>query len=177
MMAIIANSLVGLVVTMLLYGALHDLAARTVPNMVPVAIFFMGGALRAVEHNLPLGLLIAAISFVVLLPLWMFGIIGGGDVKLWTAMAMVIPPTLSGQIGFLVSVFILGGVLALIYLGLRRVVVAPVFVGVRHGSLARRVLRAEAWRISHRGPLPYAMAIAGGGLLTLATPMLGRIGG
>jgi prepilin peptidase CpaA len=33
--------------------------------------------------------------------------------------------------------------------------------------LVRRVLRAEAWRINRRGPLPYAFAIAGGAILTL----------
>ncbi len=177
MVTLLVDVLIGLVMAMLVYGALHDFAARTVPNAIPVVIFFVGGALRAIEHDLARGLLVAAVSFAILLPLWMARIIGGGDVKLWTAMAMVLPPALPDQIGFLVSVALLGGALAIAYLALHRVVVAPVFLGVRNGSLVRRALRAEAWRIARRGPLPYGVAIAGAGLLVLAPSILGRIGG
>ena len=54
----------------------------------------------------------------------------------------------------------IGGVLALIYLALSTVLRSPK-PGRRHG-LAARLLKAEAWRISHRAGLPYAAAIAGG---------------
>jgi prepilin peptidase CpaA len=34
-------------------------------------------------------------------------------------------------------------------------------------TLLRRVLVVEAWRMRRRGPLPYAVAIAGGAILLL----------
>ncbi|HQT89221.1 MAG TPA: prepilin peptidase [Acidiphilium sp.] len=165
-----------IVIGLLVYAALHDFAARTVPNMVSVIILFLGAGIRAIEHNMLVGFAIALASFVCLLPLWLLGVVGGGDVKLWTAMALVLPPTVPDQIGFILSVFVLGGLLAIVYLGLRMIIPQPSFAGVRQGSLPVRVLRAEAWRISHRGPLPYAMAIAAGGFLILAEPMLNRVG-
>lgn len=55
MVTILVDVLIGLVMAMLVYGALHDFAARTVPNAIPVVIFFLGGALRAIEHDLPRG--------------------------------------------------------------------------------------------------------------------------
>ncbi len=164
-------------IALLVYAALHDVAARTVPNWLPVVILVIGIAARLADHTLEAGLLIAAITFAILFCIWVLGVMGGGDVKLWAATALLIPPQLQPEIDFYFRVFLLGGLLGLIYLALfavmRRWQPAPAAGGLRSGAgrrgagLVRRVLRAEAWRISRKGPLPYACAISAGAILTL----------
>jgi prepilin peptidase CpaA len=56
-------------------------------------------------------------------------------------------------------------VLALAYLA--GCLVLPRPTARRPNRLLSRVLRVEAWRIRHRGPLPYVCAIAAGTLFVL----------
>jgi len=153
---------------LLAYAALHDLAARTVPNWLPVCVFLVGAVWQIFEHSLLAGLAVAAVTFAILFAVWLAGAIGGGDAKLWPAAAMLIPPYIQPEINFFMRVFLIGGLLALVYLALwlvlpkRRGGPAP-----RAAGLARRVLRAEAWRICRRGPLPYALAISSSAIITL----------
>ena len=58
-----------------------------------------------------------------------------------------------------------GGLLSLFYLLARRFMPAP--ASVRPDSFIARALRVEFWRIRRGGPLPYACAIAAGGLFVL----------
>ena len=152
-------------VGILIYAALHDLAARTVPNCLSVGLFSLGFLLRAADHSLLDGLLISAGTFLALFTIWAFGAIGGGDVKLWAATALLIPPFWSPALWFFLRVIMFGGLLAIVYLLLCLVVRKP--RASQAGGLLRRVARVEAWRISRRGPLPYAMAISGSAILTL----------
>ena len=158
---------------LLVYAALHDIAARTVPNWLPAALLVLGLALRLRDHTLLSALAVAAGTFVLLLGPWIAGAMGGGDVKLWAATVLLIPPLLPQELGFFLRVFIVGGVLAAVYLMLCQVLRRPQVAlaapggGLRSGGLAARVLRVERWRIGRRAPLPYACAIAGGALLTL----------
>ena len=88
---------------------------------------------------------------------------GGGDVKLLGATALAVPP---GSVPTLVFVMgMAGGLLSLFYLAARRLVHAP--SATRPRSLIARALRVERWRIRRGGPLPYACAIAAGGLFVL----------
>ncbi len=150
---------------LLVYAALHDLAARTVPNWLPVALLVIGLAARFADHTLVDGLLVAACTFAVLFALWILGLMGGGDVKLWAASALLIQPLLQSELNFILDVVLAGGVLALVYLVLFRLIKRP--RASREGGLVRRALRAEAWRIFRRAHLPYACAIAGGALVSL----------
>jgi prepilin peptidase CpaA len=99
----------------------------------------------------------------VLVALWLRGFIGGGDVKLTAAAALALPPSEVGA--FLLAIALAGGVLALLYLALSVIVRRPA-PGIRHG-LPARLLKAETWRMHRRGPIPYGVAIATGGLFTL----------
>jgi prepilin peptidase CpaA len=101
--------------------------------------------------------------FVVAVLCWFRGWLGGGDVKLLGAAALAVPVT--GVASFILGVGMAGGVLALLYLLARRLV--PAARVSTPGSLAARVWRAECWRIRRGGPLPYGVAIAIGGVLTL----------
>jgi prepilin peptidase CpaA len=154
---------------LLVYAALHDLAARTIPNWLPLCVLLVGAMLRVADHSLLPALAVAGTTFAVLFVIWVAGAIGGGDVKFWAATALLIPPRLQPELAFFLHVFMIGGLLALLYLGLwlvmRRQRPAPV---TRAAGLATRVLRAEAWRIARRGPLPYALAISASAIITLS---------
>jgi prepilin peptidase CpaA len=156
----VASVTMFLSVGLLLTAALHDAAVRTIPNWIPASLVVAGLILRVQQGNTPAGLGIAALLLTILVVLWLRGFIGGGDMKLIPAVALVLPP--SDAPVFVLSVAIAGGVLALIYLALSVVVRRP-GPGPRRG-LAARLLKAEAWRIHRRGPLPYAVAIAAGAL-------------
>lgn len=146
-------------VLLLVHAALHDVAARTVPNRISAALAFVGVGLRLTLGDLALALLAAAAVFVAGFCLWLRGWLGGGDVKLLAALSLALPP---GEVPALLAlVAIAGGVLALLHLLLRPW--ARPAIG-RPRRLPARVVRAESWRIARCGPLPYAVAIAAGGL-------------
>lgn len=160
---------------LLVYAALHDLAARTVPNWLPVALLLLGLCARIIDHSLFSGLVVAGCTFAVLFVIWLLGAMGGGDVKLWAATVLLVPPLPQSELDFFLRVVVFGGVLAVVYLSLGLFVRKPRVA--RGGSLLHRLLRAEAWRISKRAPrapLPYACAIAGGAITTLLPLSLQR---
>jgi len=165
---LVVLGLASLAFVLLVYAALHDFAARTVPNWLPVCVFLVGAAWRVFDHSLLAGLAVAAVTFVILFAVWLAGAIGGGDAKLWPAAAMLIPPYVQPEINFFLRVVLIGGLLAFIYLALW--LVLPKRRGrpaSRASGLGRRVLRAEAWRIGRRGPLPYALAISGSAIISI----------
>ena len=162
-----------LAAALLLYAALHDLAARTVPNWLPMALLAVGLPLRLLDHSLLPGLLVALGTFVVLFSAWLAGAMGGGDVKLWAAATVLVPPLLPRELAFFLAVLVGGGLLAIIYLLLGALAPKPAASrrrAARSGSRLARIARAERWRIGRRAPLPYACAIAAGALLTLLPP-------
>jgi len=146
----------GLLVT----AGLHDGMTRTIPNWIPTCILVTGVILRYWQGNLISGLCIAALLLTISVVLWLRRFIGGGDMKLIPAVALALPP--SEALYFVLSVAIAGGVLAVLYLVLSFLVRRP-DPGPRYGFVAR-IRKAEAWRMHRRGPLPYALAIAGGAL-------------
>jgi prepilin peptidase CpaA len=149
---------------LLLFAALHDIGFRTVPDCVSVALLAIGICWRLADRP---ALLLpgAAITITILLFtywLWRRGWMGGGDVKLLTAAGMFVPPWLVPQLIF--GTALAGGVLAIFYF-LGGVVVKRPRGAARPANFIARVLRCEQWRLSRRGPLPYATAIAAGGVL------------
>jgi prepilin peptidase CpaA len=161
--SLLSTGLIFLSIGLLLAASLHDIIARTVPNWTALSLAALGCALRALDGNLTGGLLAGLLVFVVAALCWRRHWLGGGDVKLIAAAAITVPP--STVIPFIVAVSLAGSVLALLYLIGRRLVRAPAHE--RPHSLIGRALRVERWRIRRGGPLPYACAIAAGGLFTL----------
>jgi prepilin peptidase CpaA len=153
------------VLLLLVYAALHDLAVRTVPNWLPVTLLILGVCVRLLDHSLLAALCVAAIAFVFLFVIWVAGVMGGGDVKLWAATVLLIPPAVAPELSFFLDVLLFGGALALVYLALSFVVPKP--RSSRGGGRLQRFLRAEMWRIGRRAPLPYACAIAGGAIAAI----------
>ena len=103
------------------------------------------GASYAPMEALQLG--VSLIAFVVLAALFALKMMGGGDVKLLTALALWIPPMLFVQL--LIVMALVGGLLTII-------------MGAWH------VMRRQRDRIA----IPYGVAIAFGGLWVLGTHLL-----
>jgi prepilin peptidase CpaA len=154
-----------LALPLLIFAAARDIATRLIPDTVPIAIAVIGLAVRLFEGWAEAGisLLVGAAVFLLLVPVSARGWLGGGDVKLLGAMAVGLPPGMTWD--FVVATVFVGGALGLAYILGRHVTPETRVAG--GGTLLRRVLAVEAWRIRRRGPLPYAVAIAGGGLLLL----------
>lgn len=156
----------GLLVTgaaLLVMASLHDLVARTIPNWLVGALAVLGIVLRALTGSLLGGVVAGLVVFVLAAICWRRGWMGGGNVKLLAAAAIAVPPSL--VLSFITAVALCGGVLALLYLVAGRMVAPP--PASRPRSLLARALRVEQWRIRRGGPLPYACAIAAGGLFIL----------
>lgn len=156
----------GLLVTgaaLLVMASLHDLVARTIPNWLVGALAVLGIVLRALTGSLLGGVVAGLVVFVLAAICWRRGWMGGGNVKLLAAAAIAVPPSL--VLSFITTVALCGGVLALLYLVAGRMVAPP--PASRPRSLLARALRVEQWRIRRGGPLPYACAIAAGGLFIL----------
>ena len=94
---------------------------------------------------------------------------GGADVKLLGAVAIVLPPGVVSM--FAIAMSLAGAAHAITYMLARRVVTPPPPLASPGAPSSRRLLsralRAERWRISRGGPLPYACAIAFGFLFVI----------
>ena len=147
----------------LLGAVLNDVAFRTVPNWMPATLMALGIGIRMQDGGLALGLLACVLILLGAGFCWRRGWMGGGDVKLLGACGVLAPPGLLGVM--LLDVALAGGVSAVLYLALGRVLAAPAPV-CPPGRL-RSVLWAERHRICSHSPVPYASAIAVGALLVL----------
>ncbi len=99
---------------LLIAGALHDVAARTIPNWVSLGLFVLGVVLRLLDSTLLAGLSLGLVVFAVAVFCWRRGWLGGGDVKLLAAAAIFVPPAHVGDL--IIAVTLCGGVVGVIYL-------------------------------------------------------------
>jgi prepilin peptidase CpaA len=154
---------------LLLTAAYRDLVTRTIPDWVSILLAACGLLTRVLIG--PQAAAVSAIAAVALFALLLLahsrGALGGGDVKLMAALAFGL--SLPELYHFVFVTGICGGVLAGIHLTLRRVWkdLAPMKPPSRGTVGLFRVLTAERWRIARRGPLPYGVAIACGGIAAL----------
>jgi prepilin peptidase CpaA len=162
-MAVATVGLYAIGTTVLLFAALHDVAFRTIPNWLPTLLLGVGTLIRVQSGTLMPGLLAGLLIFTGTTICWLRGWLGGGDVKLLAACGMLVPPALA--MSLLLAVALSGGLLAILYLALARVL--PPITRSRPTELIRRVCRMECYRIRHRRPLPYGSAIAAGTLFVL----------
>lgn len=149
----------------LLWAAVHDLIARTIPDCLSLALAGLGVTLHLLSGDLSrlVAVLATAATVAMLAALcWLRGWLGGGDAKLFAAVALLLPPP---EVPIAIAAAMLaGGPLALVYAAAARRVPVP----SRHrATLLGRAVRAEAWRLARGGPLPYAVAIAAGTLAIL----------
>jgi len=142
-------ALLGALAIALLWAAFSDLRERTIANWLNAAIalgapLFWWAAGLALWPDVALQLGIALAAFALLAGLFALGAMGGGDVKLLTALALWIPPLLFLQL--LIVMALVGGILTILF---------------------------SAWHIARRRrerlAIPYGLAIACGGLWVLGT--------
>ncbi|MDA9435456.1 A24 family peptidase [Bradyrhizobium sp. CCBAU 51627] len=163
-MSWIVPTIAFLEILLLLYVATIDVATRLISNEICLALALLGiaGQLTSPMHVAE-SLIVAAILFLLLFAIYARGWIGGGDVKLLTALAVGLP--LSGVIQLLSTTAMAGGVLALMHLMMRLLPYPS--LAPAGSSLVRRVYAVERWRHLRHAPLPYGVAIACGGIWTI----------
>lgn len=153
------------IVLLLGFAAWRDLATRTIPDAVSLAIMLAGVAARLADGWVAVGLSVgvALLLFGFLLPLHHRGLLGGGDLKLLASVAFGLSPFASYKM--FVAVVLAGGVLGIVYVALRRLIARsrPALEAASgRRSVFARVTAVEAWRIRRGAPLPYGFAIAAG---------------
>ena len=146
-------SAAALQILLLVYVAVSDVKTREISNTVCLLIAAFAIArlpFDDLQHLVPL-FYVTALLFVLLLILYGRKLLGGGDVKLLTALAIGLSLTEVFQL--LYVTVIAGAVVALVYLAMR---LPP------YPSLPTSF--SERWRNLLHTPLPYGVAIACGGI-------------
>ena len=160
----IASTVLASQILLLLYVAAIDVATRLIHNHICLTLALLGIVSQVADPTHIVESLTAATTlFLLLLVIYARGMIGGGDVKLLTALAIGLP--LAGLAKLLTVTALAGGVLALMHL-MMRLLPTP-GTAPAGSSLLRRVYAVERWRHLRRAPLPYGAAIACGGVWAL----------
>jgi prepilin peptidase CpaA len=124
----------------LLFGAAHDVVVRTVPNLVSAIDAVAGLGLNALDANLGSAVFCGGPVFSGCWYCWRQGWIGGDDVKLLSACAVLVPPAAVPEL--VLTTAIASGALALFYLGLARLLprdATPQSIGRRPTGLIERI--------------------------------------
>ena len=151
-------------ILLLLYVATTDIATRSIRNEICLALALLGiGGQLNDPMQVAQSLIAATILLLLLFVVYQRGWMGGGDVKLLVALAVGLP--LTGVVQLLTVTALAGGVLALVHLMMR--LLPNPRLAPAGSSLVRRVYAVERWRHLRRAPLPYGVAIACGGILTI----------
>jgi len=166
-------------------AAVSDLRARVIPNRYPVAVaaaFLPLAALGAVPAW-PGHLLVFAAVFAACLALFAAGLLGGGDAKLLPAAALWAGPSTLAE--FLLVTAVTGGAIALTlaikakWAGRRRSPMeseAAPRPDMPHGGSEAAADEAEPGAMAPAsGEVPYAPAIAAGGLVVALEPLLNAL--
>ena len=149
----------------------RDILTRTIPNSFSIVMAAAGLGLRALDGSMVLALAAALLVGGVTFIFWLRGWLGGADVKLFAALSLAVPP--HALPGAIVAVTSFGAVLGIGYLLAGRMLQAsagsvPLHQQPRPRSFIARAWRTECRRLRRGGPLPYAAAIAFGGIFAIA---------
>jgi prepilin peptidase CpaA len=135
---------------LLLTAAWNDIATRLIPDAISLWLLAIGALTRLFEghpSDLAFSVGTALLLLSLLLTLYSRGLIGGGDVKIMTALAVGLSPLDCYR--FIVATAIAGGLLGIIYLVLSRRL--PPMHRVKGISLLSRVAILEpAWTAALR---------------------------
>ncbi|MDX2205178.1 MAG: prepilin peptidase [Hyphomicrobiaceae bacterium] len=159
-----AASLLGLqaaVVFLICYAMVSDFTRLRIPNWIPaalVALFLAYAALRLDLAALGSHLLLAGIVFAVGLASFILRLVGGGDVKLITALALWAGPSHGADL--LIWTTLGGGLMAAGLLMLRASTQARMLMPTAAPFARIRTL-------AERGVCPYGLAIGTGALVAL----------
>ncbi len=139
-------------------AAIQDVAQLKISNAFPIAITALFGAWLSqtgfegdLWENLVLFAIVLGFGILLFSKSWL----GGGDVKLLAAIALWFD--LNGGLSLVVWTLMGGGLLALIFMGVRRMLPARL---TADGGLAA---------LRKKGPIPYGIAIAAGAIFCAQT--------
>lgn len=159
------------ILLILLISSWQDIAVRKIPDSLnaAVAVFGLFWIFILPTDAWAWFIVRAMLLFICLIPLCGSGFLGGGDVKLMSALALGL--SWNEFWDFLWFTAITGGLLGLVYL-----------VGRKHGNFSfstpprrriGRIWRLERRRIRNGGPLPYGVAISLGWSLAVLPTRFG----
>ena len=145
-----------ILVALLAIAAIEDAVRLRISNYISSAI--LAGAIAAAliagaELSLWQNVAVFVGLLVVGTPIFAFGVMGGGDIKLLAATGLWFD--FSGALLMIISVFIAGGLLALVLLAVRLMKWSD-------------ATRERIVMLRKRGGIPYGVAIAGGAGLALS---------
>jgi prepilin peptidase CpaA len=153
----------------LIWGAVSDLRLRIIPDRVSLLVAASGltlaFTLRPVDIYASLGAFV--LVFIGLCAIAYYDLVGGGDVKLISAVSLLVPS--NDVVVLLLEIALAGGLLSCAYL-LARSQLKKALLPPREGRFATQLpwptapgsFRQEAARIIAGEPMPYAFAILGG---------------
>jgi prepilin peptidase CpaA len=161
------RALLGLAITVLAIIAFGDVRTRRIPNLLPAAIAILGIMRMILVHDpvvasqtLAAGTAVFAAAFL----LFSRGIVGGGDAKLVAAVALLI--SYHDLFGFLFLMSLFGGALALVILARDKIRHRPLILS-RPGRISSTTHAGGDSRAAAPSTVPYGVAIAAGGMITL----------
>jgi prepilin peptidase CpaA len=144
-----------------------DLASFTIPNFLPVMLIAAFAIFAAVSGIAPAAIgghaLAGASGLAIGFALFAFGLIGGGDAKLFAATALWIG--FANLLEYVLFTSLIGGGLALALLSLRSLPIPASFAG------RSWVLRLH----DSKSGIPYGVALAGAALAVLPHTELFRL--
>ena len=138
---------------LVVYAILADLSALRVPNWIPLALaalFIAYAAPMQNPHGFAVHTLVGGVVLAATFALFALGVMGGGDAKLISALALWMGPAHLGP--FLLLLALLGGLTALALLGLRQLLLLD-------QPLESRPALAWPAEWARAGKLPYALPI------------------
>ena len=142
---------------MMIAAAAYDVLTLTIPNWISLALLAVFPVLAFVAglgwHELAWHAAIALAALVMGVAAFASGIVGGGDAKLFAALALYMGPL--GIAAYVFDVAIAGGVVAMIFVLLHQ-------PRVEEWTRRSPVL---ALIVSRGMAIPYGVAIAAGGLI------------
>lgn len=142
----------GLLAAVLTLAAIQDAAQLRISNLFPMGLILLG-ALAMILSGLRVDYWQNLLVFTLLIGfgtmLFAAGKMGGGDVKLFAAIGLWVD--LTGALTLIASIFIAGGVLALLLITARTMVPAQVGESVKI--------------MQKRAGIPYGVAIAAGAMI------------
>lgn len=164
MEVVLAGVALAAYVGLLAWAAVNDARTYIIPNRIVIALlvaFVVTGPPLLPLVALPWHLASAALVLAVGLALFRFGLMGGGDVKLFAGAALWVGFDLLPL--FLLAVVVMGGVLSVVLLLLRSRALVLAWLEpllLRLGGLPLLFQKGQ--------PVPYGIAIAAGALVIVS---------
>jgi prepilin peptidase CpaA len=154
---------------LLLWAAVSDLRSYLIPNRICLAIaalypvYWLAGYLGGLPVDWSGGVLAAALIFAAGFALFSVGVIGGGDVKLFSAVALW--TGLNWLFMLVLIVGLAGGILSLAIVGAKAATLIRLPADIR--AVAYPNGPFGTFRAILKTPAPYGAAIAFGGLFII----------